>query len=333
MVRLRIAHQGVEVNKTAQNGPTALMLASHSGHLEVVRLLLAREGVEVNKSAADGAAALLFASQNGHVEVMRLLLASEVNMSAAGGATALLLASQKGHVKVVRLLLARQGVEVNKSAQNGGTALIVASENDHVEVVRLLLARENVEANQTSTYGMSTLGAAGPRSPSSSSPSGCSLTCTAVKQLGLKPCRELTVLWRGCGCPRGAGWLLLAAKGLYLELRTCVAGAARLAALVKLVELDGRGYFDAGGSGGAVLAAASRCRHARHRDRGGLREFAQQGGAGEWNWGSCGTVQVTTTMLKREWVADVGDNMAGSRVERYSSHARPDARPPARRAL
>jgi ankyrin repeat protein len=48
MVRLLLARQGIEVNTTTQNGPTALMLASQNGHVEVVLLLLAHQGVEVN---------------------------------------------------------------------------------------------------------------------------------------------------------------------------------------------------------------------------------------------------------------------------------------------
>ena len=49
---------------------TALFIASQNGYVDV-RLLLARQGVEVNKSAADGATALMVASQIGHVEVGR----------------------------------------------------------------------------------------------------------------------------------------------------------------------------------------------------------------------------------------------------------------------
>ena len=45
-------------NKSAQNGTTALMIASQQGHVEVVRLLLARQGVEVNKTEQNGATAL-----------------------------------------------------------------------------------------------------------------------------------------------------------------------------------------------------------------------------------------------------------------------------------
>ncbi len=70
MVRLLLARKGVEVNKSAADGYTALYVASQEGQVEVVRLLLARQGVEVNKTAQNGATALHTASQNGHGEVV-----------------------------------------------------------------------------------------------------------------------------------------------------------------------------------------------------------------------------------------------------------------------
>ncbi len=73
MVRLLLARQDVEVNKSAADGATALMLASYKGHVEVVRLLLAHPDVDVNKADASGATALYIASQNGHVEKLLLL--------------------------------------------------------------------------------------------------------------------------------------------------------------------------------------------------------------------------------------------------------------------
>jgi ankyrin repeat protein len=107
VVRLLLAHQGVEVNKAEPDGCTAMHAASRSGHVDVVRLLLARQDLEVNKSMTDGATALHWASQNGHVEVVQLLLARpgvEVNKSDPDGWTALQWAALKGHVGVVQLL-------------------------------------------------------------------------------------------------------------------------------------------------------------------------------------------------------------------------------------
>ncbi len=42
------------------------MVASQAGHVEVVRLILAHKGVDVNKSTADGVTALCLAFQAAH---------------------------------------------------------------------------------------------------------------------------------------------------------------------------------------------------------------------------------------------------------------------------
>ena len=54
------------------DGSTALLRASHHGHLEVARLLL-ESGADKNLARHDGATALLVSSQIGHLEIARLL--------------------------------------------------------------------------------------------------------------------------------------------------------------------------------------------------------------------------------------------------------------------
>ncbi len=111
MVRLLLAHQGVEVNKSAADGTTALRLASREGHVAVVRLLLARQGVEVNKTAHNGATALMIASHNGQLEVVRLLLAHpdvEASRTFPDGLSALSYASLSGHGAILSLLVAHR---------------------------------------------------------------------------------------------------------------------------------------------------------------------------------------------------------------------------------
>ncbi len=75
MVRHLLARQGVEVNKYARNGGTALMLASQNGYAEVIRLLLAHSDVVANRTSTEGRSALWFASQRGHGAVVSLLVA------------------------------------------------------------------------------------------------------------------------------------------------------------------------------------------------------------------------------------------------------------------
>jgi ankyrin repeat protein len=60
VVLLLLARQDVEVNKSAADGATALMLASQKGHVKVVRLLLAHPAVEANRTSSDGRSALCF---------------------------------------------------------------------------------------------------------------------------------------------------------------------------------------------------------------------------------------------------------------------------------
>jgi ankyrin repeat protein len=118
---------------------TAVLIGSRQG----VLLLLARKGVEVNKSAADGATALMVASQYGHVEVVRLLLARqdvEVNETGQNGVTALMLASHIGQLEVVRLLLAHPDVKANRTSTDSRSALCLASQSGQSATVSLLVA-------------------------------------------------------------------------------------------------------------------------------------------------------------------------------------------------
>jgi hypothetical protein len=57
VARLLLSRQGVEVSKTAQDGATALMVASQIGHVEVARLLLAHRDVEAH--SPDGLSELM----------------------------------------------------------------------------------------------------------------------------------------------------------------------------------------------------------------------------------------------------------------------------------
>ncbi len=69
-----LARHDVEVNNAVQNKPTALMVASQQGHVEVVRLLLAHPDVKANRTLSDGRSALCVASQSGHGAIVSLLL-------------------------------------------------------------------------------------------------------------------------------------------------------------------------------------------------------------------------------------------------------------------
>ena len=135
-----------------EDGDTALVLASHEGHAEVVRLLLeACAGADI--ADAHGATPLILASDGGFAEIVRSLLGVEASLDIADtdGDTALIIASDFGFIEVVRLLLeARAGVDI--ANEDGDTALLVASENGHTEVVCSLL-EANAVADIADTDG------------------------------------------------------------------------------------------------------------------------------------------------------------------------------------
>lgn len=84
----------------------ALMLASESGHQEIVKILI-DAGADVNATTEDGQTALMLASQNGHQEIVNILIdaGADVNATAEDGQTALTLASQNGHQEIVNILI------------------------------------------------------------------------------------------------------------------------------------------------------------------------------------------------------------------------------------
>jgi serine/threonine-protein phosphatase 6 regulatory ankyrin repeat subunit B len=163
-----------------KNGCTALYIASHNGHREVVDSLV-RAGADANQTATDEDAysPLIIAAERGHVQCVHILIEAGAHVNYATrkvGSTALMIASQNGHHNVIRSLV-RAGANVNQTMtdkdadssslifaaakghvqcvdilieagafvnyarpKNGGTALFFASQHGHIDVVRSLLA-------------------------------------------------------------------------------------------------------------------------------------------------------------------------------------------------
>ncbi len=140
IVRELLAAPGIEVNKQDNNGNTALMEAAYGGDAGIVQQLLKAPGIDVNKQDSNGITALMEAAYGGHVEIVRELLAdgAEVNKQNNSGVTALMVAARWGHAGIVRELLA-DGAEVNKQNNSGVTALMLAAQWGHADIVRLLL--------------------------------------------------------------------------------------------------------------------------------------------------------------------------------------------------
>lgn len=75
--------RGADVNARNRHGQTALMLAAHAGHRQVVETLVAHRAA-LNTTAKYGLSALMLAVVAGHAEVARLLADSGADLSLRG---------------------------------------------------------------------------------------------------------------------------------------------------------------------------------------------------------------------------------------------------------
>ena len=111
----------------------------------------------LNKSPQDGNTALHNAASGGKLEVLELLLARGAdteNTTEEGSRTALHEAALAGELPAVQMLLAA-GVNLNSKDEYGETPLFKASSAGEAEVVRALLASPEALLNVMNTEGRS----------------------------------------------------------------------------------------------------------------------------------------------------------------------------------
>ncbi|MEV1068745.1 ankyrin repeat domain-containing protein [Streptomyces sp. NPDC050263] len=140
----RLLGAGADLNATNREHRTALDLAVHAGHAEVVRVLLAAG------APLDGPAGpyhelnlMCLAAMCGRTEVVALLLDAGVRVDERNrdGLVPVVVAAGGGHRETVALLLDRGADVDDRRMRNGTTPLGVAAWGGHAEVVRLLLDR------------------------------------------------------------------------------------------------------------------------------------------------------------------------------------------------
>lgn len=98
--------QGANIEaRDSQHGATALMWATHEGHLVVLRFLL-DNGAEINARQDLGRTALWYAAQQGQLEAARVLIghAAAVTPMANDGTTAAMIAHRQGFPEIAELL-------------------------------------------------------------------------------------------------------------------------------------------------------------------------------------------------------------------------------------
>lgn len=143
----RLAARSVDVNRAAENGQTALMLAAAERNHRLLRILLER-GAVVNAANSRGGTALMYAATAADVEAVEVLLArgARADTRAANGWTALTLAAARGFGEVVTKLLVH-GADPNIADVYGWTPLMRAADANQAASVRALLASTRTRVN------------------------------------------------------------------------------------------------------------------------------------------------------------------------------------------
>ncbi|CAD5970212.1 ankyrin repeat domain-containing protein [Streptomyces cyaneofuscatus] len=141
----RLLSDGVEVDGLGGDGRSALDLAVHAGHVDVVRVLLDAGADPRQRAGAYGEVTPLgLAAMYGYVAVAELLLDAGATTGAQGRLNfpPLVLAAtstEHGHPQMVDLLL-RRGADIGE-VKKGRTSLEWAAAFGNVRMVRHLLAR------------------------------------------------------------------------------------------------------------------------------------------------------------------------------------------------
>ncbi|XP_030405415.1 ankyrin repeat domain-containing protein 29 isoform X3 [Gopherus evgoodei] len=156
LLQLLLNSGRVDVDCRDSLGTTALMVASHYGHIECVRELVL-QGADINLQRESGTTALFFAAQQGHNAVVRFLFefGASTEFRTKDGGTALLAACQYGHTRVVETLL-KHGANIHDQLCDGATALFLAAQGGYLDVIRLLLS-SGAKVNQPRQDGTTAL--------------------------------------------------------------------------------------------------------------------------------------------------------------------------------
>ena len=132
-----LLQRGAQVDLQNNVGRTALMIASDRGHMNIAKLLM-DHGAEVGRDQV-----LVAACKSGDDSLVLSLINSGVNVNCLvkfgyGEWSPLMMASAEGHTDIVKLLLQR-GAQVDLQYDHGSTALMRASDRGHMNIAKLLM--------------------------------------------------------------------------------------------------------------------------------------------------------------------------------------------------
>jgi hypothetical protein len=136
----RLVGAGADVNKTADDGSTALINAAWKGYADVAEALSAGRRFRPNSSDGRDRTALIIASALGHVDIVNVLLSfrAAVDHRDVSGSSALMYAASNNRRIVIRSLIAAHA-DVNAYDNCGCTALMAAAKNGYLAPAKMLV--------------------------------------------------------------------------------------------------------------------------------------------------------------------------------------------------
>jgi ankyrin repeat protein len=145
---------------TPKHRQTPLIIASLSGHEDLVEKLIALAEVQVNSLDAWGRSALIWAVSEGHETIVQLLLvhsAIQVNRWDDFKVWPLMYAAQGGHEGIVKLLLTHRHIQVNQAREDGLSPLMEAARNGRQGIVKILLEHPASQPKSVDIWGLSAM--------------------------------------------------------------------------------------------------------------------------------------------------------------------------------
>ncbi|XP_034265767.1 M-phase phosphoprotein 8 isoform X1 [Pantherophis guttatus] len=139
MVKMALnSNEEYNLDQEDSSGMTLVMLASASGHDDILRLLI-RKGAKVNCKQKNGTTALIHAAEKNNLTTVALLLeaGAYVNVQQKNGETALMKACKRGNYDIVRLMI-ENGADCNILSKHQSNALHFAKQCNNLSVSELL---------------------------------------------------------------------------------------------------------------------------------------------------------------------------------------------------
>lgn len=144
------------VNKTDENGWTALLCAADHGYYDCLQVLIAAKA-QIDVGNSEDATPLIFAAQNGRIDCVNALIAAkaQIDLGDKDDETALMHAAEQGKSDCVEALIGA-GAQVNKTDKINSTALIWAANGGYPDCIAALIAA-GAKIDHIDKYGQTAL--------------------------------------------------------------------------------------------------------------------------------------------------------------------------------